>query len=285
MLYTIPLLAASVAATEFGLMTIRSGDIRVHMASVSVVDNELAIHGDGSSEFELNPKGAMFVKNSTSVVTVGPDNSLTLSEARGSGPWTMAGAGDGALYNLEYMGTEPYLVCYDTGKIYVNQAPAECSTVIGVELGSYEIQQEEKKREVVSSPKLGYIAVRSGSPGIHLHEIVNDNGEVKIKQEGDNGEPLEVVFNGGAAQVGDASFLGVDKSGKLIVTSHGDSAYYNTKFGFNPVNASAVHGELTIELSPADGTTDGFYACPDDGFIIKVNGECTDATGFDMVGI
>lgn len=282
--FAVPLLVAYVAATNITLIALRSGDSRVHLKPLGVVEElsgeHVAINTGLPTTFDLNPKGALFKEGTSEVVTLDNDSSLVLSEARGSGPWSLVGGSNGSVQSLRWMGGNPYVICLDNNKLYVDESPPDCSTVVGVDVGASATN--------VSTNHLGdrywYTAIESGSPSVHLHPLLNVDNQVKIQQEGIHGDQLSLVYNGGSVQYGSASFLGVDETGKLLISSHSSPEYYNSEFSIQALSGPAAKTELTVVRSEANGTTKGFYACPDDNWIVKVNGDCSDAIPFSFIG-
>lgn len=137
MFFVIPLLASLVSAANFSLIATHSGDPRVHLQPVGIVDGiRLGIHAADPLNVELNPKGSAFVVGENgAVLTKAGDNSIFISsETTGSGPWSLGDQGAGGLSTFEYQGKRPYVVCIDTGLIYIDEAPSGCSTTTGVSL-------------------------------------------------------------------------------------------------------------------------------------------------------
>lgn len=136
MFFIAPLLVSLASAANFSLITTHSGDADVHLQPVGIVDGiKLGIHAAQPLTIELNPKGSAFVAGSDGdVLTKAGDNSIFISsETTGSGPWSHDDEGS-SLAPFKYLGKEPYVVCVDTGLIYIDEAPAECKTVKGVDL-------------------------------------------------------------------------------------------------------------------------------------------------------
>lgn len=129
-------LASLASAANFSLITTHSGDTRLQYQQIGIVDGiKLGIHAAQPLTLELNPKGSAFVADgSGDVLTKAGDNSIFItSETTGSGPWSL-GDGSTGVRPFKYLGNEPYVVCLDTGVIYIDQAPDSCSTVSGVDL-------------------------------------------------------------------------------------------------------------------------------------------------------